>query len=504
MTLHKVIFNPGKIEVEIESGKTVLDAARLANVRIIAPCGGHGTCKGCKVSIDNKTEFACKYIVERDLEVLVEELTNDSKILINEHLHVVTSSIGKLGLAIDLGTTTVVAELVDIDSGLPIAAAGIHNPQATFGADVISRISYCTSHKDGLEKLHKTIINCVNDLIAELCKRQNITIMHIKSIAAAGNTTMQHLFLGEDVESLGQNPFEPKIKNSVTVKAADLGINIWPQGDVYVNSPIAGHVGGDTLAVALVTKLAEKNEKALAIDIGTNGEILLSDGKEIFACSTAAGPALEGAKITFGSSGCMGAIENVKFQGGNLELKVIGDVQAKSICGSGLIDLLACLLDAGIMTNTGKFAKVENWPEILQHRNCKYDNHQAFNIFKNIVFTQKDIREAQLAIAAIKAGFTTLCKQASIDIAQLDKIYVAGAFGNYIDPKSAIRSGLLPKIDINKIEFIGNGSLNGARAVLVNPQERIKAEMLADKIKYVELASDMNFMTAYSEGMFFP
>jgi len=326
---------------------------------------------------------------------------------------------------------------------------------------------------------------------------------------------MQHLVLDIPVEQIGQAPYVAAISSAVNVSAEALGINIHPQGNIYILPSVAAHIGGDTVAVALSTAMRHSDTINLAIDIGTNGEIVLGNAEQLFACSTAAGPAFEGARIKCGMRGATGAIERIHINK-DVRIEVIGGGKPTGICGSGVIDAIAELLKVGLINSTGRLLIGQDIPETvpkaLSQRVIEFDNAAAFVLAqadqtkhgKQIILTQRDVREVQLGKAAISAGVTMLLKQLKITPNDIDHLYLAGAFGNYIRPKSARRIGLLPDIPLEKIIPIGNAAGTGAKQVLLSQQARKHAESLAKEIKYLELAGKLEFQTIYSDAMFFP
>ena len=421
----------------------------------------------------------------------------------------------KYGLAVDIGTTTVVASLINLNVGKTAAVASMSNPQISFGDDVIGRIEFSTQQADGLQQLQKKIIDALNDLIKEASAKAKVDPQRIYEMTAVGNSTMQQLFLGIPVESIAQAPYVSTVSTAVKVPAGVMGIGINPAGNVYVMPTVAGHVGGDTVAVTLATGLGQRKEIDLALDIGTNGELVLGNRERLAACSTAAGPAFEGARIGQGMRGTSGAIERVHIKN-DVTVSVIGGGEAKGICGSGLIDALAELLKAGIVDSSGRILSGDELPqtvsENLRKRVVTIENQPAFVLAhasdsKNggdILLTQRDIREAQLAKAAIRAGIIMLLKHLAIEKDDIDRIFLAGAFGNYIRPESARRIGLLPDIPLEKIQFAGNAASAGAKEVLLGRETRRQGEVLAGQIEYVELAGRGEFQALFSDCIFFP
>ena len=419
------------------------------------------------------------------------------------------------GLAVDMGTTTVVASLVDLVSGQTIATASQTNPQISFGDDVISRIHYSTNQYQGLLKLQDKIINGLNELIVQLCAQANVNQNQIYELTAAGNATMQHLLLGIPVTQIAQAPYVAAFSEAVNVPAGQLNLQIHPEANVFVMPGVAAHVGGDTVAVALAAALRHSEKINLAIDIGTNGEILLGNRDRLLACSAAAGPAFEGARIRQGMRAAAGAIDQVRIDE-TVEINVIGDVKPMGLCGSGLIDAVAELLRNRTLDPSGKLLSDNELPDTLspelQKRIVTFEKQNAFVLATNeqtgqsepILLTQRDIREVQLAKAALAAGIQMLIDELQNKSNNIDRIYLAGAFGNYIQPAAARRIGLLPHLESTQIQPIGNAAAAGAKAVLLSQTARQHAEQLARQIEYVELAGRPDFQDRFTQHLFFP
>jgi uncharacterized 2Fe-2S/4Fe-4S cluster protein (DUF4445 family) len=348
-----------------------------------------------------------------------------------------------------------------------------------------------------------------------LCKKSLVNHWQIYELTAAGNTTMQHLFLSVPVEQIAQAPYVAAVSDAVNIPASALGIDIHPEGNVYVMPVVAGHVGGDTVAVGLATAMRYSDKYNLAIDIGTNGEVIVGNSERLLVCSTAAGPAFEGARIRHGMRGAAGAIERV-YVNDDIEVSVIGQVPAVGICGSGLIDALSELLSVGVIESSGRIREPgelpESVPAAVRERVVTEEKGAVVVLVRGeetrqgepILLTQRDVREAQLGKAAIFAGVKMLMDQLEVSVEQIDTLYLAGAFGNYIRPESARRIGLLPALDLERIMFVGNAAGTGAKEVLLSKQARGLAENLAREFDYVELAGKMEFQMIFSESMFFP
>ena len=410
------------------------------------------------------------------------------------------------GLAVDIGTTTAVAILWDLTSLRCIGAAARTNPQSLYGADVISRIQHCSMSENGLEDLQACIAGCVKDMTEELCRQHGIDPLRIYRIVAVGNTTMGHLFLGIDPKPLARSPFAPVFVEGQRRRACELNLNVNPLAEVYFLPHMAGHVGADITGVLLSTGIKEKQGAYLAIDIGTNGEILLSHNGKVLVCSTAAGPAFEGACIHKGMRAADGAIERVKPEGNDIAVSTIGDKPAVGICGSGLIDAVAALVKLGVVDASGRMVSASEsatLPPDIARRITEHDGKPAFILSGDVILTQQDIREVQLAKGAIRAGAETLLQSIGLTADRLDEVLLAGAFGSYIDKVSALEIGLLPNLSPDKVSSVGNAAGAGASMALLNEDSRTKAETLAAQVQHIELSANPQFQEKYIEAMGF-
>ena len=420
------------------------------------------------------------------------------------------------GIAVDIGTTTVVARLVNLNTSQVMATCSVGNPQGRYGADVVSRISY-GENNDGLERLHQAIIECLNNLIAQTSDQSGIQGQNIYEVVVAGNTTMNHLFLKRPVQQLGQAPYKAYSLLAEDRHPTKMGLGINPAGNVHAIANIAGFVGSDTVAAALAGGLDNTDLNTLLIDIGTNGEIVYGNRSGLQAASCAAGPALEGAGIECGSPAHAGAIERVLFDGNDIDVDVIGDKPPRSICGSGLIDAIAVMLDLEIIDSMGRFYEQDEinplLPKAVRNRLISFDDKPAFVLGGNwtnggwqdpVILTQKDIRQLQLAKAAIRAGIELLLKKAEAGTNMIQQVLLAGAFGNYIKKDNAVRIGLLPSVPLDRIHFVGNAAGSGAEMILVSQNARLLARDLAKKINYVEIAHQPEFQMLFSEFLVFP
>jgi len=405
------------------------------------------------------------------------------------------------GIAIDIGTTTVVVYLLDLIKG-EIDVASSMNPQAKRGADVISRIDYAI--KGGLKELQELVIDEINSLIESLCAKQRIDTGDIYDVTIVGNTTMIHLFLGVPPNYIAVSPYIPVFTKPLLINASRLGIKINPQGRCYILPNISGYVGADTVGVILATGLYKGDGVKLALDIGTNGEMVLKDGDNLFACSTAAGPAFEGANITYGMRGARGAIDHVSIDDGKINVHVIDDVTPVGICGSGLLDAVAVMIELGILDQTGRIV----YPEGMFVRDAvrKNNNGLEFVLRANggeIPISQRDVRELQLAKSAIRAGIEILLEETGRDYSDIDTVYLAGAFGTYLNPESAIKIGLLPPLPVSRVYSVGNAAGEGAKLALLDRDIRRIAEEVSRKVNYIELSSRKDFQEKFAEFMYF-
>lgn len=394
------------------------------------------------------------------------------------------------GLAVDIGTTTVGAYLLDLGRRRIVAAASQLNAQASYGADVLSRIVAFTEGHPVCEVIRTQI----SSLARELARQAGTEADAIAAATVVGNTTMTHLYLGLDPATIGRSPFVPVTTEAVITDAAEVGLAIAAAARVVVLPAISAYVGADIVADLLVAQIHKSGERSLLVDIGTNGEVVLGDGNGILACSTAAGPAFEGASITFGSGGVDGAIAAVtRAADGSFASEVIGGGPARSICGSGLIDALALLLESGAVDETGRITDGE-----------ETDGELAISITDAIRLTQGDIRQVQLAKAAIAAGVRTLLESAHLSASDLDHVYLCGGFGTYVRPESALRIGLLPAVDTERIIPLGNAAGGGAANAMACSQLLRQANEIAVSCRYLELSGSAEFQQLFVDEMIFP
>ena len=417
------------------------------------------------------------------------------------------------GIALDIGTTTVVGMLWDLHQGSLVDVEACTNYQSVYGADVISRIQFSMSAPGNVDVMQQKVIQCFNYILNELCARNEISPETIYDATIVGNTTMSHLVFGVDPRSMSRTPFAPVFCDAQDHLAMDLGIHINPRANVHLLPNIAGHVGSDIVGMMLAVGMDSLNGCHIAIDIGTNGEVVVVRDGKMLTCSTAAGPAFEGATIFQGMRAAPGAIEKVKITAEDVLLQTIDDEAPIGICGSGLIDAVAELLDAGLVDAKGRLLTIQEAldkglsPAIADR--IKGEGKDAYFVLASLedaddmVLTQQDVREVQLAKGAILAGILTLMKELDIEPADLDSIKLAGAFGNYIDKKSALRIGLFPSVPLEKIISVGNAAGSGASMALLSSTERSHADAIARETIHVELSMNMTFQTYYMTSMNF-
>lgn len=418
------------------------------------------------------------------------------------------------GAAFDIGTTTVVGYLYDLNSGKLVAVASDLNPQIDYGADVISRICCTLEDPNGLVHLQRAIARRLTSLVEAMAKQAGVSTTSIYEVTLAGNTTMLHLVFGLSVANISRAPYIPVLTNSLNLRASEIGIRINPQGRAHCLPHVAAYVGADIVADAAACRLSRKRKPTLLLDIGTNGEIVIGYRGAMLAAATAAGPCFEGGNITFGMRASGGAIHGANVQNGDIVLEMLGDERPRGICGTGLIDIVAVLLNEGMIAESGRLLPLERSnckrPRLLR-RLRSGENGMEFvlveanrsGIGADIVLSQRDIRELQNAKAAIFAGINILCGRIGIRPYELNEILLAGAFGNYISRKSAITVGLIPNLPLRKIRSVGNAAGVGASMALLSQRERTYAQRIADQVQYIELSGDPQFNNEYADAMTF-
>ncbi|MCM8804406.1 MAG: ASKHA domain-containing protein [Candidatus Omnitrophica bacterium] len=530
-------FKNGKDGFKIHPGLTILDYAQKLKVKINAECGGIGKCGKCIVRIEkgqenlnpitsaekkfnlpSKYRLACqarvikdisdiivyikefgeyeilKYGMERELEICPLFKVKNGKVFKNGK-QIDFYKGGIYGLAIDIGTTTIVFDIVDLEKGDIIGTIARTNPQVIYGNDVISRIEYAMvdksekrflneqERKQKIYELQKVVVDMINEEIDKFDKK---ICEKIYEVVVVGNSTMRDIFFIIDISTLGKIPYEPLNYEGLVKKPDEIGIKINKNGEIYGLPLIGGHIGADIVADILASEIYKEEKICMLIDIGTNGEVVIGNKDKLLATSAAAGGAFEGVNISCGVGGIEGAIKEVKIINGKVYYSTIGDKYPIGICGSGLIDLLSEMLKNGIIDEKARLKNNE------------------FYITGDIKINQQDIFQLITSKSAIKTSWRVLSKIYQVDIKEIDKIFIAGGFGNFINIESAMRIGLIPEVDKNKVIKIGNGALEGAREVLLCYERRKIAEEISLKVKHIkinEIEKDFDYLLA--ENMYF-
>lgn len=413
------------------------------------------------------------------------------------------------GFAIDVGTTKLAGYLVDLHSGAVLSKASKTNPQIMFGSDVITRISYVSSGNVALAKLQTTVIQATNELIQECCSQVNVEPKEVCHVVMVGNTAMHHLFLGIPPKYVALSPYTPVLRASLRTNANQIGIAANP-GCILTALPcVAGFVGADAVADVLATQIHKSSSLALLLDIGTNTEIILGDKTRLICCSAPSGSAFEGAQIKHGMRGEVGAIERVSIDPTSLEAEysTIGGEKPRGVCGSGIVDTVASMRRANIINVSGRI-RLETNAKRVRKTNGIAEYVLAWKeetqTGRDIVITQQDIEEIKLAKAAIFSGICILAKHLSVGTEEITRLFVAGAFGTYVDPYSARAIGMYPDISLGLISFVGNTAGSGARMVLLSREKGLEAQRIAESMQYIELAADPDFRRAFTDSLYIP
>lgn len=619
-----IIFEPLGRRTQVETGLTVLEAARTAGVELVALCGGEGACGACRVQLvegaltpatDEEAleltldevakgfRLACRAQPLQDCRIYIppESMTTTQRLQVEGQedlleadppvipfdVHVPPPTMADLrsdltrlsetitaqglpapraglpvlavlserlrqgkwaarlglhheevvavlpfdedgqppelfGLAVDVGTTKLAAYLVEMSTGHTVARTGEMNPQIIYGEDVISRIRFANQNTGGRQTLQARLVDVINQMTGVLCEEAGIQREQIVEAAIAGNTAMHHLLAGLPVQQLGAAPYVPAVSDALDLPAGEIGLRLAPGAYLHLPPVIAGYVGADHVAMMMATldrdttgirgQGKEKHPRCiLALDIGTNTEISLSTSEgRILSCSAASGPAFEGAHIHDGMRAAPGAIERVQIQAGEIRLHVIGDVPPVGICGSGILDAVAALLDAGLIDARGNLsASMDGLPEFT--RRAFAENRRQVVLVpaehsghgRDIVVSRKDINEIQLAKGAIRAGIDVLLNEAGVTAGDIDELIMAGAFGTYLDLNSAMRVGMLPALPMERVRQVGNAAGTGTRYLLVSTHCRREAAALAEKVEYIELTTHPQFTQRFISALMF-
>jgi uncharacterized 2Fe-2S/4Fe-4S cluster protein (DUF4445 family) len=418
------------------------------------------------------------------------------------------------GLVFDLGTSTLVGKLISLVDGSEVAVVSSLNSQIRYGTNVISRLQHVKEHRNGLETMHGLLSRDLNRITTRLLRAGGLSPRDIFVAVAAGNTTMQHFLLGLNPVGIAEAPFTPVLTDGLVVQASDVGLKLHPEALCYVMPTRSGYIGGDLISVILASGACEQEDEiVIGLDLGTNGEIFLGNRRRLMTCSAAAGPAFEGARISHGMIARAGAIEAVSFQDGNLLYHVIGNVSPRGICGSGLVELVAVLLQLGVIDNEGLIRQPDGGdgaflaPRVVCRSGvCDFMIASAEESYDHrpIYLTQADVRELQLAKGAVAAGVVTLMAEMGIEPDDIKRVYLAGALGNYVNPYSAMRIGLIPGLGPELVTSLGNAASTGASMVLLSKDYWHWANELSDTIEHVELSSRLDFNDYFIRNMDFP
>lgn len=520
-----------RVTVE-HTGEHLLESLKKKQVFIHNPCDGKGVCGKCKVKILSGSvseiseeerkllkpeeiadgiRLACMTEAKGKVQIETLETERKHKVLTKGYVPAFERDNGKdgYGIAVDIGTTTVVTALVDLKTGEEAAQDAEINAQKHYGQDVLTRITYEYEHPDeGIGQLQRAIVDSLNDMIGRVCREAGVPRTQIREISVAANCTMMHMLLGEDARGIGRAPYQPKFTEARRLLASRIGIKAGEETELYCLPHVSAYIGADIVAGAYVCGLGEEKRNVLFVDIGTNGEIVLASEGRLLCCSCAAGPALEGMNISSGMRAAEGAVEDVRIAEDGVHLSTIGDREPEGLCGSGILAVVKELLRAGLVKKTGVFIKKET----LDGDDYRYPmirmngSKREFVVCEHpeLVVTQADVRQVQLAKGAILSGFTALLSRAGIGMEELDCVMIAGQFGAHLPISSLTGCGILPRQIEEKIIYVGNSSKTGAYMALLSEQVKGKMERLAGKMEYLELAETDNYERIFTESMIFP
>jgi uncharacterized 2Fe-2S/4Fe-4S cluster protein (DUF4445 family) len=593
-------FEPDGADVRVPSGTPIFDAASWNGVAIDSTCGGHGTCKKCRVRIEDGDvppstvdprafsadelrdgwRLACRAPAREDLVVHVPPLqTRPKAALVGVGRHVilrpavqkrhlvldepsledqrsdvqrvldalddleprvelgVVRTLGKIvreamfdvtavvcddlliaiepgdttarrfAIAFDLGTTTVVATLLDLETGTPVAVRSMLNRQQPYGADVISRVSATMLDDAALAALEARAHETLAELTAEVCEEAGVDPAEVYEIVVVGNVTMVQLALGIDPEPLSMAPFIVAAHELPAAAAADFGVAVHARAPAVIFPSLGAYVGADIVAGMLATGITRDKRLRLFIDVGTNSEIALGSVERVLATAAPAGPAFEAAQIRCGMRAAEGAIEGVKISGDALDLQVIGDVDAVGLCGSGLVDAVAELVGAGLLDHSGRFVPDETAAEIapaLAERLTKVGEERVFMLADTVYLSQRDIRELQFAKASIATGWQILLRTLGVQVEDIAQVLLAGSFGAYLSPASAVKIGLVPRMALPRIVSAGNVASEGSKMAALSVRERAEARSIVHEVEYVELSGRADFNDMFVDQLAFP
>ena len=480
------VYNDGsKTELEFLPDANLMELLHENGFILDAPCGGRGLCGKCRVLLNGESVLACSTALDGDCEVQLPEKTGDiSWNAVNRHIQVRNARKG-YGAAVDLGTTTVALSLYRLSDGACLGSRSRWNVQSGFGADVITRIGCCIDAPDGLSELSSMIRGQISEMMLDVCRENSVELTEVEELFLAGNTAMQHIFAAVDPSGIAAAPYTPATYFD-DGKPLMLG-NI----PVYLSPCVSAYVGGDITAGLLGSEIFERAGRSLFIDVGTNGEMALGGRDGFVTCAVASGPAFEGAGISCGMPAAKGAVSRVELCGDELYYEVIGGGEAEGLCGSGLLDLAACLTELGYIDESGCLEDNE-------------DGEAVFYLSDKVYLTQRDVRQLQLAKAAVAAGIRLLTEAEGLSFDDLDTLYLAGGFGNRMRPESAVKIGMLPEKMLGRIKTVGNACLAGAERALLDPGSRNKLIDIKSSCKYIELSSHTGFNDCFVDEMSFP
>jgi uncharacterized 2Fe-2S/4Fe-4S cluster protein (DUF4445 family) len=525
----KVTFLPWGKSIVGSGGESILELCRLLGLPIAADCGGRITCGKCRVKLISGdlspmddaesallqgdsvsgVRLACRAYPLTDcvinLNVPAPELKAKTAPVALPEGFSPDKNIGKYGAACDIGTTSMALLLWDMENARLLATAACENPQRLYGADVISRISFSLESDENLEILRSAVTGAMSKLLDEAAKKAGLSPRLVTRLSVVGNTAMSHLFLGKSPAGLASAPFKSDFRGAVTVSPREAGIEMSPEGEVYIMPNMESHVGSDITAGLLVCRPDKKPGLQVFVDVGTNGEIAAASGGRLLICSTAAGPAFEGASIKCGMRAASGAVRECRLENGKIKFSTVDNDAPIGLCGSGIIDLMAVLLDAGAIDKTGRLlsqfqAQSAGVPSAIAQCLMGENNSREFRLTENIVLTQQDIRAVQLVKSAIRSGIQVLTDMLPGDI---ENLTVAGAFGSSIRKESAVRIGLFPDIEKSRIILAGNTASVGASMALMSESARSEADALSKRARHVELATSEEFQGLYMNNMMF-
>lgn len=501
-----LLYQNGKQkQLEAAEGENLLELLRRSSAALTAPCGGNGKCGKCRVILRRgdgivQEVLACRTAVAGDCTVSLDGMSGGLICVGEGAENVAAPGREGYGAAVDIGSTTVALRLYDLRYGKEKGLKSAWNDQAAYGADVISRIQYTMEKTDGLERLHDAIHRQITGMLQELCRDTGINMSEVRELYVTGNTVMQHLFAGLSPAGIAAAPFKPE--------------SLFDGGETYVLEGIktwcapciAGYVGGDIVCGLLASGLYRESGKALFLDIGTNGEMVLGGAEGFACCAVASGPAFEGAGIRCGMASTDGAVNHVRWGENGLELNVIGGGSPRGICGSGLLDLIAVLLEKGIVDGSGRLlgpeeapGGFEKWLEEDENGNGLFWLHRE----NGVCLTAKDVRQLQLAKAAVAAGIEVLMEETGTAPENISGLYLAGGFGSSLDAKSAVKIGMIPRAFQDKIVCLGNTALQGAQMALLQMENRDMLLKIQKKCRYLELSGNEAFGRIFPEQMIF-